>query len=256
MPSPFPGMDPFIELFEWQDFHHAAIDVMREFLAPLVRGAYIVRVERRIYLEHFVEDDELRVADVAVADGYAVDALQSPVTAAQIAPTVECVLPMPQEQRESYLLIKERESREVVTVIELLSPNNKRRGSDGREIYLNKRESILQTRSHLVELDLLRGGERLPMRTPLPPGDYYAIVSRAGKRPRADVTAWALPARLPQIAIPLKSEDADVVLDLQKVLDTVYDRAFYGDSIDYHAQLDPPLDDEQNSWAKELFAET
>ena len=227
MPSPFPEMDPFLENQEWVDFHHAAIEVIREFLTPLIGESYIVRVERRIYMEHRSGDDELRIADVAMIDEPRTEAGSVATAVATLAAPVEDLLPMPEEQRELYLLIKDRESKDVITVIVLLSPNNKRRTSNGREEYLQKRESILQSRSHLVELGLLRGGERLPMRSQLTEADYYAIISRGGRRPKADVYAWPLKNPLLTIPIPLKPPDPDVNLNLQDMLSTVYDRAQY-----------------------------
>lgn len=161
---------------------------------------------------------------------------------------------MPEEIHETYIVVRDRETREIVTVIETLSAGNKRLGSSGRQAYLTKREEILSSQANLVELDLLRGGARLPMATPLPPADYYAIVSRAGRRPRADIYPWTLRDPLPTLPIPLGSDDPDVPLDLQQVFVTVYDRSLYNLSIDYSANLDPPLKREDQEWAKELLS--
>src|SRR5207248_7822478 len=106
--------------------------------------------------------------------------------------------------------------------------------------------------SHLVELDLLRGGERVPMSTPLPPGDYYALVGRAHRRPTVEVYAWSLRQPLPTIPIPLKRGDPDVPLDLQMVFTTVYDRARYDLTLDYSAALSPRLNKSDAAWAKRL----
>ena len=164
------------------------------------------------------------------------------------------LVPMPDEQREAYLVVRDRETMEVVTVIETLSPANKRPGSRGRSEYLSKREMVFQSSTHLVELDLLRGGDRLPMTDRLPPGDYYAIVSREERRPRAEVYAWPLLHALPTIPIPLKRGDADVSLELQTVFTTVYDRARYHLSVDYSAELDPPLDETVHQWLRERIS--
>jgi hypothetical protein len=112
---------------------------------------------------------------------------------------------------------------------------------------LTKRDEILRSQAHLVEFDLLRGGRRLPMISRLPPGDYYAIVSRQERRPRAEVYAWTIRDRLPHVPIPLKEGDPDVWLDLQSVFTTVYDRARYHLSINYDAPLSPALDDPDNA---------
>jgi hypothetical protein len=115
---------------------------------------------------------------------------------------------------------------------------------------------VLRSQSHLVELDLLRGGTRMPVqrKRPLPSGDYYALLSRAERRPNADVYAWPLLHPLPTIPIPLLPGDADVPLDLQQVFTTVYDRAAYDLSLDYAAELDPPLPEDAAHWLREKLA--
>jgi hypothetical protein len=261
MPSPFPGVDPYLENQEWEDFHTRFNTVLSDLLAPKVEPRYVVRVERRVYVEHSAYDDGgWRSADVGVLSaGTARGQASSPpgaaaATAAAIAAPVECVLPMPQERREAYLVIRERETMEVVTVVETLSPSNKSPGSDGREQYLSKRDLVLESRSHLVELDLLRGGSRLPMVGGLPPGDFYAIVSRSRRRPKAAVYAWTLRQPLPVIPMPLKEGDAEVSLELGTAYTTVYDRARYHLSLDYGAALDPPLAEDDAAWARGLVA--
>jgi len=143
---------------------------------------------------------------------------------------------------------------EVVTVIETLSPSNKRRGGDGRREYLAKRDGVLSSHSHLVELDLLCGGERLPVIEPLPSADYFCIVSRAQERSRAALNAWSLRESLPTISIPLKCGDDDVLLPLQHVFETVHGRAGYDLSIDYLRSLEPSPSPEVTAWITKLIA--
>jgi hypothetical protein len=142
---------------------------------------------------------------------------------------------------------------EVVTVIEVLFPGNKRVGSDGQREYLRKRGDVLLSATHLVELDLLRGGERLPTIEPLPPGDYYAFVCRRQRRFQAEVYAWLLPQPLPPIPVPLAEADADIVLDLQAICTTVYDCAGYDYSLNYRQTIAPPLSDAEQAWAQQLL---
>jgi len=244
-------MDPFLENEEWEDFHTRLNTVISDYLTPEVEPRYIVRIERRVYVEHATDDDGgSRRADVAVllSEGADTGAATSTAVAGTAVAPVECVLAMPEEQRETYVVIRECETREVVTVIETLSPGNKRPGSDGRKEYLGKREELLQSQVHLVELDLVRRGRRLPMTSPLPPGDYYAIVSRRQRRPRADVYVWTLRDRLPSIPVPLKKGDHDVQLELQTVFTTVYDRARYDRSLDYTQAISPPMDESDAAW--------
>lgn len=243
MPSPFPGMDPFIESQAWEDFHTRAITVVAELLQPNLRGRYSGWVERRVYVEHPIiddSDDELRIADVAVVPSRRPSGAAFPAGAvASLAPAIG-QLAMPEQHREAYIVIRKGDTREVVTIIELLSPANKRPGGDGAMEYRDERESILKTHTHLLEIDLLRGGRRPPMLTPLPQGDYFAILSRGRRRPNAEIYAWPLADRLPVIPIPLAGDDPDVPLDLQTVLNTVYDRAGYDEMLDYTAPLQPP----------------
>jgi hypothetical protein len=235
-------------MHEWDDFHHEFVGQIRAELAPRLAPRYFVRVERRVYLEKSAPEDEVgakeqqRVPDVSVLKRSPEVALQATDGGtATIAAPRECIVPMGEEHREYYLLIRGTESHEVITVLELLSPTNKRAGADGRTIYLEKRQQILDGLSHFVEIDLLRGGQRLPLQTKSPlASDYYALVSRHNRRPRAEIYQWSLAERLPTIRIPLSKGDADVPLDLQSVFGATYDRARYDLSINYNSPLTPP----------------
>jgi hypothetical protein len=252
-------MDPYIEGSVWEDFHADFMSALRELLTPLVRPRYVVRIEERAYLEHSSgEDDRWIRPDVAIAErslkGQPVESSGGTATAVAAEPVVVMTLPIPERERERFLAIRERESLEVVTVIEVLSPGNKRPGSDGRREYLRKREAVLLGPAHLVELDLLRGGKRLPTVEPLPPADHYAFVSREPRRPRADVYRWSLRQRLPVIRVPLAGNDPEVSLDLQAAFDLVYDRAGYDYSLDYRHPVEPSLSEEDAAWAQQLVA--
>jgi len=252
MASPFPGMDPYIESLAWSDFHHHFLDQISAELVPLVRPRYVVRVELRVYLEHAPPEPPYLRPDLAVIDTtpYRLPR-RNGGGVATISPTAVLTLPMPEEQREAYLTIRLRETEQVVTTLELLSPGNKRAGSDGRREYLDKRELVLRSRAHLIELDLLRRGERLPTREPLPPGDYFALVSSATRRPSVDVFAWTLRQRLPTIPVPLSGDDPAVELDLQGVFVAVYSRMGYDYSLDRGAIVDPPLSESDLAWVAE-----
>lgn len=254
MPSPFPGMDPYLEGPEWEDFHSRFNIAASDALAPNVKPKYIVRVERRVYVEHGLEhDDQVRMPDVSVLwsgrEGAIAVAPSASSTTALVP--VECLLPSPQERRETYLVIRELPSLEIVTVIETLSPSNKRSTSDGRGQYLEKREEILRSRTNLVELDLLRGGKRLPVMG-MPAGDYFAIVSRGYRRPIADVFHWTIRDSQQEIYIPLKKGEPEVPLNLQQVFTTVYDRALYQLSLNYTRPPQVPLSEADAAWMREL----
>jgi hypothetical protein len=250
-------MDPCIESQLWPDFHHTLITVMREALWPLMRPRYVVRVEERVYVERQPDDRRAIVPDVTMleregAKSPAAEAIE-PAPVVTVTPVV-LTLPMPERKRQAFLTVRERETMAVVTVLEVLSLDNKRSGSDGRREYLRKREAILESEVHLVELDLLRGGARLPTVEPLPPAPYYAFVSRAERRPRVEVYPWTLRQPLPTVPIPLANADPDVALDLQTLFTTVYDRAGYGYALDYRRAIEPPLSAADAAWVRQILA--
>lgn len=124
-------------------------------------------------------------------------------------------------ERFSFPEIRDRDRQELVTVLELLSPANKRRGKIGQQ-YLAKREQVLESAAHCIEIDLLRGGPRMPGRD-MPACDYYALVSRVEGRPAAGIWPIGIRDRLPTIPVPLRHGDRDAQLDLQALLQQVYD---------------------------------
>ena len=262
MPSPFPGMDPFIESQEWSDFHARAMMVSGDLLTEQLPSGYAARVERRSYLEFEIDfnasetvevSESLMVPDLNVFESASAVNEPKGSFAVAVATPTRCRLAQPIEQRETYLEIRDTRTRQVVTAIELLSPTNKRAGSMGSRIFAEKREAVLETQTHFVEIDLLRGGHRVLFTVPKPEGDYYALVSRSSERPNLDVYGWRLRDRLPTIRIPLKSEDSDVLLDLQLVLDTVYERTRYGNTIEYGDPLRPPLSSSDEAWVRPLL---
>lgn len=260
MPSPFPGMDPYIEGQAWGDFRHSLIVALSEAIVAQVRPRYVARIEARFYLEHLHEDEPAGVdPDLTIVASPGDEALAEGMNRGPATDTVARVtltLPIPERQRDLFLTVRERESMEVVTVIEVLSPSNKRPGSDGRREYLSKRESVLVGPAHLIELDLLRGGERLPTVETLPPADYYAFVSRKRDRPKVEVYHWSLRQQLPLITVPLAGGDPEVPLDLQAAFTNVYDRAGYDYSLSYRHPVEPPLGDEDAAWAQQVLTAT
>jgi hypothetical protein len=131
----------------------------------------------------------------------------------------------------------------LVTAIEVLSPTNKR--GEGYQEYLNRRRQLLYSSAHLIEIDLLRSGQRVPMQQPLPPAAYFVLVSRAERRPIVEVWPIQLSMRLPIIPVPLWAGDPDVTLDLQLALDTIYDALNYDLSLDYTRSPEVPLQGEE-----------
>jgi hypothetical protein len=254
MSCPFPGMDPFIESQAWPDFHTRFITEIADLLMPHLRPRYFARLEERVYVEQETNGAIRTIRpDLTVVKDAAQPSPPSTAVATVTTP-VSLRIAMPEKAREAYLEIRLRDTGEVVTVIELLSSANKRPGSDGRREYLRKRSAVLGSDVHLLELDLLRGGDRLPMEDPLPPGDHYAILSRAPRRPTCDVWFWTLAQPLPSVPVPLAGDDPDITLHLQSVMRGVYERAGYDYSLDYRAEVDPPLDHDAQAWVREQLA--
>jgi hypothetical protein len=252
MPSPFPGMDPWLEdPGLWPDVHTTLIVGLREALVPALRPRYVVRVEERVYLDD--DPGGVLVPDLAVRGAPPMAPSSSSAHGASVAPVVLPTV-MDVEVRERLLTIRAADSDEVVTVIEVLSPSNKRGPeSEGRRQYLARRGHVLHSTAHLVELDLLRGGHRVPMLRPLPAAEYYAIVGRADRRPQCEVWPVGLRDRLPTIPIPLRAEE-QVALDLQGVLDVAYDRAGWADAVNRAPDPTPPLREDDLAWARACLA--
>jgi Protein of unknown function (DUF4058) len=258
MPSPFPGMDPFLEHpGHWPDFHHELISESRAALGSLLRPKYFVRVEERVYIaQEWDPARKLIVPDLHLTSrpGWKSQPNDEPQRGGvEVAEPVVATTMIDEEVHESYLEIVDVVERRVVTVIEILSPANKTMGSAGRTSLRTKRREILHSSGQWVEIDLLRGGEGLTERLPRRPCEYLAHVSRADKRPRGLLWPIRLSQRLPEIKIPLLPDDPDARLDLQAVLNTAYDRAGYDLSIDYASDPEPPLPPEWAGWADGLL---
>ncbi len=251
MPSPFPGMNPYLQQNDtWEDFHQAFITHARDVLTGLVGGNYLVKIEVRLILHELSAAERLYIgrADVGVTanPGPGPTAVTKPLLAAP----VHLSLPAVETERHSFLEIRDRRNRKVITFLELLSPTNKTPGPDRNE-YLAKRHRLLHSPTHFVEIDLRRGGER-PRPPELPGCDYYALISRVEDRPRLGMWPINLRSPLPTLPIPLAAPDPDVPLDLQALLHRVYDAAGY-DKYIYNETPQPPLSEEETAWARQLI---
>ena len=250
MPSPFPGMDPYLEQPDvWHDFHESFCPACRALLMPQLGRNYDCRIDETVYIRElpFQERRAVGQPDVFVRSGSG-SALAAGFAVVSPAPVRGQVLPAVDVLSLSLLRIEDRASRSVVTVIELLSPSNKQPGGD-RNRYLEKRRDYLSGDVNLIEIDLLRSGPRMPI-VGVPACDYLVIVSRAQQRPDVDLWPLSLHEPLPMLPIPLRAGDADLRLDLRAVLDAVYDAADYGRSI-YDGTPDPPLTPDSAVWAAE-----
>ncbi len=247
MPSPFPGMDPYLEGSSWTSFHAQSGSEISRQLAPKVRPKYTALTVERFVMEE-VEDVAISTADIYPDVSDAEHGVgEGPATATDIIAPVHLATVMPERVPHFWVEIREAASRKLVTAVEILSPTNKR--GIGREDYLNKRRRILPSSAHLVEIDLLRRGNRLPVRGELPAADYYVFVSREERRPITDIWPISIRHWLPEIPIPLLQPDADVVLDLQLALTTIYDAVGYDLTINYKQPPDVPIAEADAAWA-------
>lgn len=156
------------------------------------------------------------------------------------------------EVPHTWVEIRDVAGRTLVTTIEILSPWNKR--GQGREEYLEKRRKLLRSSSHLVEIDLLLRGKRLPMKDALPPASYYVFVARVNERPRIHVWTIGLDHPLPNFGVPLMEGDADVSLDLQSCFQNVYDGGGFDLILDYSKPPAVPLSADQAAWVKQRLS--
>jgi hypothetical protein len=208
MPSPFLGMDPYLEqpVF-WLEFHNRLIVAIADAIVPSLLPRYYVGVETRTYRDH--DDGELLPQEVT--------------------------LPVSSETKERYLEVREAGTDAVIAVIEVLSPKNKRTG-DGRVADEAKRQRILDSASHLVEIDLLRSDSPMAMQGATGT-DYRILVSRSERRPKAELYGFTLQEPIPSFPLPLKLPSEVVMVELQAIAQGVYDRGGYAVRIDYQQSL-------------------
>jgi uncharacterized protein DUF4058 len=187
--------------------------------------------------------------DVSVAETRAVAGTAQGTTIASAPLELATIIPTPIPHVT--IEIRDTANRQLVTAIEVLSPTNKR--GDGRQEYLAKRRRILLSTAHLLEIDLLRQGQRVPMQKPLPAAPYFIFLSRAEKRPLTEIWPISLKEPLPVVPIPLLPADADVVLDMQQVFTMTYELLGYDLALDYTKPPDIPLPKAEVAWAETLL---
>jgi len=253
MRSPFPGMDPYLEEPSlWPDVHLTLIIAMRAVLNASMPPGYAASADRYVWI-HEPEAAEWTRAirpDVDIVKERDIDSTSA---TAVIAAPHTVILPVVRHEGNKYIKVVDSRSKRLVTVIELLSPANKRPGLD-REAYLNKRIDYLAAGVNVVEIDLLRGGQRLPIEGDVPPHcDYYALVCRAQQMPTGGIWPFDVRDPLPEIPIPLLSADGDVPLDLRLCLDRAFEESRYDLKLSYQQPPDPPLSPADAEWARTLL---
>jgi len=252
-------MDPYIEACGlWEDFHSDLIAEIKRALARTVPDRYLVRTGERYYLVLAGIDEKeshVFVPDVTLS---ALPTMEPGPEQGGTTTTMEVVTEtapvtmrafVEEDYRENFIEIYESgPEHRLVTCIEVLSPSNKRSGSTGREVYLRKRRGLLVDQVNLVEIDLLRGGQRMPMLDPWPDSPYTLLVARYKYVTRCLVWKAYFLRPLPTIKIPLESPDPDIPLDLQPMIEAIYAQSRYDHSIDYSKALTPALNPEETAW--------
>lgn len=261
MAGPFPGMDPYLDhSARWPGFHHRLITYVGDTLNRMLPPRYVADFGERLYVvKRSIYPDVAVVKRLTPPASVGVGTVG---VAVQVASDPPWVLTLePAEIREPFIQIVSTEDEgRVITAIEILSPANKAAGSPGRELYLTKQRELLASETHLIEIDLLRRGEH----TVAAPRDrieelgswqYLVCLHRAGEIERFEVWPIKLRRPLPRIRVPLADGDADVVLDLQSVLDRAYDEGAYARRLDYCTEPPIPLTIEDAAWADQLLRE-
>jgi hypothetical protein len=227
VPSPFPGMDPYLEHPDlWPDVYHRLITAIADAVGPQLRPKYRVAIEKRTYLAEAEDLSFVGSPDaVVLRERPTADYLLTDTSASDMQP-LTVVVPTPEVVREGYLEVREINTAEVITVLELLSPSNKRIG-EGRRVYEDKRRQVLSSLTHLVEIDLLRAGKPMPIMNDESQTAYRILISRGQQRPLAQLYTFDLQKTIPKFRLPLQPEDAEPEIDLQGLLAGVYERAGY-----------------------------
>jgi len=253
-------MDPYLEK-HWRDVHLSLIALMRSALNDGLPADLIARADERVFIESPLGKIRSVYPDVRVVEysGRSKEAAAAG-TALLEAPDVTEAIELHLEDEpvsQGYIeIIDVASGNRVITVIELLSPANKLPG-EGQDLYRRKQGECRAGGVNLVEIDLLRMGERVVLSPThlLPPQartTYLVSVWRALKPQKTQVYPVPLQARLPVIRIPLRESDDAVSLDLQKFLDQCYRDGRY-DTLDYRAEPDPPLEGADREWADQLL---
>jgi hypothetical protein len=244
----FPGMNPNLENPSlWSEVHSWLIVELARTLNPSIIPKYRAAVEKRVYLDALL----VGIPDASVFQQNPEIEPSSVVKTEVLSKPIRVTLPLDEEVTERYLEIREVKTGRVVTVVEVLSPKNKREGV-GRDKYLTKRQKILNSATNLVEIDLLRTGNFMPMAEAIR-SNYRILVSRANLRPEAELYPFNLRESIPQFLLPLQPGDEEPVVNLSEVLGQVYHEAALDFAIDYSVQPVPPLSDSDFQWVQSLI---
>jgi hypothetical protein len=221
MPSPFPGMDPYLEDEGlWPAFHHQLVTSLYQILLPGLVDRYRARVAQR----HYTTEQALFTSIVR------------------------------EEHHEELIEIRQRADGRLITLVDVVGPCNKTTGS-GRQAYLAKRNEGKTMGANLVEIDLVLQGQPLLdySREGLPDWDYAVTVTRATQPDRFEIYTATLQKRLPRFRLPLGHDDRDMVVDLHTTYTRGYDQGGFAAKIDYKRDPSTTLSTEDRQWLDEFL---
>jgi hypothetical protein len=256
MPSPFPGVDPYIESSgRWGDFHGSMIAEMRTALNARLPEGYAAEIDLYVWFHEPAASDRQRGGepDVYVTSAGRASRARRPAGSGALSDYRKFAFPSVSRRRHKYVRIVDLASNRVVTVIELLSPSNKASRED-RDAYLIKRNETLAAGASLVEIDLLRGGPKLPLSNPPPAVDnFYVLVCRAWEHPEFALRSFGLRDPLPILPVPLDAGVPDAMLPLGPCADAAFDGGKYRTRLPYEEPLRPRLQKEDAVWVRDLL---
>lgn len=259
MPSPFPGMDPYLEAAAWwRGFHNKFIGQMEATLNADLPPGFGANSEERVYI---ISPQRSAYPDVLVKGNETASTRVSGGGTAVLEPTDThgILIAYPERIMEPYIVIRAAENLErVITIIEVLSPANKTLGSEGRAEYLQKQHDLLHSETHLMEIDLLRGGVHTvaaPLEGLQARGhwDYLVCLHRSTQPYHFEYWFISLRESLPKVSVPLTEDVPEVELDLQAAFTRAYDAGPYTRLMDYRRDPPIPLSEADTAWVDALL---
>lgn len=255
MKSPLPGMNPWLEGYLWPDVHNDLASAIRSLLAPQIAPKYVARLAIATILDSDPESEiGITYPDVEVLQRQ--NRVEEPImtygNVKLTEPTVITPFKIPITLRIPIVEIRDTANNKLVTAIEILSPVNKR--NPNLIDYRTKIDDLHRSGVHILEIDLLRRGTR-PFSTKKNASHYQIMLLRAGTH---NAALWAINVQdeLPVLPVPLRAPDADVVLELGKALDIIFERGLYHLSINYTEKPAPPaFSEEDRGWIQQIVKE-
>ena len=254
--NPFPGMNPCLESkWLWREVHNKIITEMHRFLRRTLPFRYTVIMEERVPIGNDPSRDapaRYGAPDLSIRGGVR----ERAVAAYQAEGRVTARLPLDDETfPEMFITIGAREHEDQVTIVELLSPSTKSLSGHGRSQYLDKRERVIFSPTHLVEIDLIRRGRPMPVEGYDGDAPYRHLTSRWQTRPEVDLYPFRLQTPIPDVPVPLLEDDEDAVVPLGSLVDDMYEQDYYSNYADYSGDPEGPLSDDDREWIDRMLRE-